>query len=93
MNTTLHVTVDKQTKDSAAKLASVMGLDLSTIVKASLKTFVQTGVFYVEHSFRMTPYLETIIANAKKDLAADRNISPSFTDAKTAMTWIKKHSK
>ena len=93
MNTTLHVTMDKQTKEAAGKLAADMGLDLSTVVKASLKTFVETGVFHVERSFRMTPYLEKIIATAKKDLAANKNISPSFDDAKAAMTWLKKHSK
>ncbi|HEX9503812.1 MAG TPA: hypothetical protein VF974_05865 [Patescibacteria group bacterium] len=93
MNTTLHVTVDKQTKDAASKLAADMGLDLSTLVKAILKTFVQTGVFKIEHSFRITPYLEKIIATAKKDFAVNNNVSPSFSDAKTAMTWIKKHSR
>jgi antitoxin component of RelBE/YafQ-DinJ toxin-antitoxin module len=82
MNTTLHVTVDKKTKDAAGKLAAEMGLDLSTIVKASLKTFVQTGVFHVERSFRMTPYLEGIIAQARADYKAGRNTSPVFTSAK-----------
>jgi antitoxin component of RelBE/YafQ-DinJ toxin-antitoxin module len=82
MNTTLHVTVDKQTKDIAAKLAADMGLDLSTIVKASLTTFVETGVFHVERSFRMTPYLEKIIATARADYKAGKNISPVFTSAK-----------
>ena len=82
MNTTLHVTMDKQTKDAAAKLAEEMGLDLSTIVKASLKTFVQSGAFHIERSFQMTPYLEKLIANAKKDLARGKNISPIFSSAK-----------
>ncbi|HWW38688.1 hypothetical protein [Pedobacter sp.] len=82
MNTTLHVTMDKNTKDAAVKLAADMGLDLSTIVKASLKTFVQTGVFHVERSFRMTPYLERIIAQARSDYKAGRNVSPVFTLAK-----------
>ena len=91
MNTTLHVTLDKQTKDSAAKLAQEMGLDLTTVVKASLKTFVQTQVFHVEHAPRMTPYLEKIIARARADFKADRNISPVFSDAKTAMAWLKKN--
>lgn len=93
MNTTLHVTVDKRTKDAAAKLASEMGLDLSTVVKASLKTFVQTGAFHVERSFRMTPYLEKIIANAEADLRKGKNISPSFQSAKKAMSWLKKRAK
>ena len=92
MNTTLHVTVDRQTKTEAAKLAREMGLDLSTIVKASLKTFVQTQVFHVEHTYRMTPYLEKIIARARADFKAGRNISPAFTDANKAMAWLKKNT-
>lgn len=93
MNTTLHVTVDKQTKDAAAKIAAEMGLDLSTVVKASLKSLVQTGVFHVERSFQMTAYLEKIIAQARKDLVAEKKISPSFVDSKSAIVWLKKHSK
>ena len=82
MNTTLHVTVDKQTKEAAARLAGKMGLDLSTIVKASLKTFVQTQVFHIEHAPRMTTYLEKIIARARADYKTGKNISPRFSSAK-----------
>lgn len=67
MNTTLHVTIDKQTKNAASKLAKELGLDLSTIVKASLKTFVASKTFHAEKSWRMTPYLERIIAQANKE--------------------------
>jgi antitoxin component of RelBE/YafQ-DinJ toxin-antitoxin module len=92
MNTTLHVTVDRKTKDQAAKLAREMGLDLSSVVKASLQTFVQTQTFHVEHSPRMTPYLEKLIALARADFKAGRNISPGFDDAKKAMVWLKKNA-
>lgn len=67
MNTTLHVTIDQQTKEKAQKLAKEMGLDLSSIVKASLRTFVANKVFHVEKSYRMTPYLEQIIDEAFKE--------------------------
>lgn len=82
MNTTLHVTVDKATKTAAAKLAKEMGLDLSTIVKANLRAFIQTQTFHVEKSFRMTPYLEKIIAEARRDFKKGKNISPAFSSAK-----------
>lgn len=67
MKTTLHVTIDKQTKTEAAKLASELGLDLSTVVKASLKSFVATKTFHVEKSYRMTPYLERLIEEANRE--------------------------
>ena len=81
MNTTLHVTIDKQTKAEASKLADEMGLDLSTIVKASLKNFVVTKTFHVERGYHMTPYLEQIIARAKEDFSAHRNVSGPFSTA------------
>lgn len=88
MNTTLHVTVDQPTKDAAAKLAREMGLDLSTIVKASLKTFVETQVFHVERSYRMTPYLEKIIARARADYKAGKNIAGPFSTPREISAYL-----
>lgn len=67
MNTTLHINIDKGIKNKAQRLASELGLDLSTIVKASIKNFVATKTFHVEHGFRMTSYLEKIIKIANKE--------------------------
>ena len=76
MNTTLHVTIDKETKQKAQKLAKEIGLDISTIVKASLKTFVQTESFYVAKSDRITPHLAQVIAEAKKEYAKGKAHGP-----------------
>ena len=76
MNTTLHVTIDRQTKQKAQKLARELGLDLSTVVKASLKTFVQTETFHIEKSDTITPYLAATIAQAKKELAKGKAYGP-----------------
>lgn len=76
MNTTLHVTIDKETKNKAQKLAKEIGLDISTIVKASLRTFVQTESFYVEKSSKMTPRLASVIAEAKKEYAQGKAFGP-----------------
>lgn len=76
MNTTLHVTIDKETKDKAQKLAKEIGLDISSIVKASLKTFVQTESFYVEKSSRVTTRLAATIEQARKELAAGKAYGP-----------------
>lgn len=81
MNTTLHITIDKETKYKAQKLAKGLGLDISTIVKASLKTFVQTETFHVEKSSVITPHLAATIAAAKKELAAGKVFGP-FSDEK-----------
>lgn len=76
MNTTLHVTIDKETKNKAQKLAKEMGLDISTIVKASLKTFVQTESFYVEKTNQAGPYLAAVIKEAKREYNQGKAIGP-----------------
>ena len=79
MNTTLHISIDQKIKAAAADLAEDLGLDLSTIIKASLKNFIKTQRFEVEKSYRMTPYLEQVIGQARKDFAARRNVSGPFS--------------
>lgn len=90
MNTTIHVTIDRQTKTKAAKLAKELGLDLSTVVKAGLKQFVASKTFHVEKSYRMTPYLERVIAKAMSDFEAGRNISGPFSTAEESIRHLKK---
>ncbi|OGE90762.1 MAG: hypothetical protein A3E29_01395 [Candidatus Doudnabacteria bacterium RIFCSPHIGHO2_12_FULL_48_16] len=80
--------MDKQTKDAAAKLAKEMGLDLSSVVKASLRTFVQTQVFHVEKFQRMTPYLERIIAQARKDFKQGKNTSGPFSTPREVTAYL-----
>lgn len=85
MNTTLHVTIDRETKKRAQRLAEELGLDLSTVVRASVKQFVQTESFSVAKTRRMTPYLEKIIAEAESTPDA---VSPTFTNSKDAMNYL-----
>jgi addiction module RelB/DinJ family antitoxin len=81
MNTTLHVNIDKKTKAAAAKLAEELGLDLSVIVRASLKNFIQTKTFHVEKTYRMTPYLENLIEEINKE---NKWLGPFNTPQSTA---------
>ena len=76
MNTTLHVTIDKETKDKASKLAKELGFDLSSFIKANLRFFIQTESFYVDRSPRMTPRLAATIKQAKKEFKQGKSIGP-----------------
>ena len=67
MNTTLHVNIDKKTKAEAAKLADELGLDLSVVIRASLKNFIQTKSLHVEKFYKMTPYLENLIKQINEE--------------------------
>ena len=85
MNTTLHVTIDRDIKKRAQRLAEELGLDLSTVVRAGLMHFVQTEAFSVSKTRRMTPYLEKIIAQAE---STPDDVSPTFTDSNDAMKYL-----
>ena len=76
MNTTLHVTIDKKTKEEAGKLAKEIGFDLSSFIKASLKLFIQTESFYAARNPRMTSRLAATIEQAKKEYAQGRALGP-----------------
>ena len=85
MNTTLHITIDRETKQRAQILAKELGLDISTIVRAGLRHFVQTESFGVQKSRRMTPYLEEIIRSAK---AAPDEVKGPFDNAVDAVAYL-----
>jgi addiction module RelB/DinJ family antitoxin len=89
MNTTLHINIDKDTKTKAAKLAAELGLDLSVIVRASLKNFIQTQVFHVEKSSVMTPYLESLIEqiNLENDWSASKKMPKSLNSLLDSDQW------
>ena len=86
MNTTLHVTIDRETKERAQKLAHELGLDLSTVVRAGLKQFVQTESFSVEKTYRPTPFLEEIIRSAR---ATPEDTSEPFDTAEDAIKFLR----
>jgi addiction module RelB/DinJ family antitoxin len=68
---TINLKVDLQTKKLAQKMAEDLGISLSSILTASLKTFTRTGTVNFtlakEESFVPTPYLEKVIEEAMSD--------------------------
>ncbi len=88
--TVLNLKIDKKTKEEAQKLARDMGLNLSLIVNASLKQFVEKKEILFSKTYTMTPSLEKIVARAQKDYDAGLNISPAFHGAAEAIAWLEK---
>lgn len=86
MNTTLHITIDRETKEKAQVLAKELGLDISTIVRAGLRQFVNTESFSVQKTRRMTPYLEEIIRSVK---ASPDDVAGPFTNAQDASEYLR----
>ena len=80
MKTVLNVKTDVEVKKEAQKTAKELGVPLSMLVNAYLKQFIRDKELSISIAPRMTPALERIIGRAEKDLRANRNISPIFSD-------------
>ena len=74
----MHIKVDKDIKERSSKLASHLGVPLSTIVNASLRNFVRPETFSVSAGEEMTPYMEHWLAEVEKDKRAGKNMSGPF---------------
>ncbi len=67
MKTQINLKIDPIVKIGAQKKARALGLSLSSVVNASLKQFSKTGELHLSTNYRMTPYLEAMIMEAKKE--------------------------
>lgn len=80
MQTVINIKTDKKLKEEASKLAKEMGFTLSSVINATLFNFVKSRELYITDAPRMTPYLEGIVAEAKRDYKAGKNISRPFSN-------------
>lgn len=76
MKTQINLKIDPIVKIGAQKKAKALGLSLSSVVNASLKQFSKTGELHLSTNYRMTPYLETIITEAKKEYGSGKFHGP-----------------
>jgi addiction module RelB/DinJ family antitoxin len=91
MITTMLTKIDKKLKEQAQKTAAELGLPLSTVINNYLKSFVMEK--QVTFSAPM-PNAKTRrdIQEAQKDYKEGKNISPSFSSAKDAIAYLRKHT-
>ncbi|OGY59934.1 MAG: hypothetical protein A3B23_02170 [Candidatus Colwellbacteria bacterium RIFCSPLOWO2_01_FULL_48_10] len=78
MKTTTSVKIDKNIKEEAAKLASEMGLNLSSVINATLKKFVDERrvVFNVSPEFNVETEKE--FAKIREEIKNRRNVVGPF---------------
>jgi addiction module RelB/DinJ family antitoxin len=88
MKTVISIKIDKDLKTKAANLAEKMGFNLSSIISATLRNFVVNKEINVSLEPRMTPYLESVIEEVRKESPEDR--SPMFDNAEDAIAWLDK---
>jgi addiction module RelB/DinJ family antitoxin len=80
--TVINIKADKKVKEKAQKIAGELGLPLGTIINAYLRQFVRNREVYFSTIPKMTPELEELIGQARKDFKAGKNISPTFSSTK-----------
>ena len=81
MQTVIHLRADKEVKENAQKLARELGLNLSDVINASLRTFIRTRTVIFSDSPQMTPELEKYLEKVEEDIKHHRNLVGPFKSA------------
>jgi addiction module RelB/DinJ family antitoxin len=76
MKTQVNVKIDNAVKKQAQRRAKDLGLSLSSVVNATLKQFARTGELELSSAPRITPYLEKVVLQARKDYAEGKTSGP-----------------
>jgi addiction module RelB/DinJ family antitoxin len=87
MKTQVNLKIDVSVKENAQKRAAELGLSLSSIVNATLSQFARTGQLEFSVAPRMTPYLEELVIEARREYLAGETSGP-FTTAEDLMKHL-----
>ena len=86
--TILNIKTGKKLKEDARKVAGKIGVPLSTVVNSFLKQFVRDEeVTFSAKSYQMTPYLESLVEEARKEREAGETSGP-FDNVKDLMKHL-----
>ena len=89
MNTVISVRIDKKLKNLAQEVAESAGLKLGTLIAAYLRQVVYTRRIELYAPEKMTPKLESLIADIEADLQSGK-VSKKFDNAKDFLTDLKR---
>ncbi|MCB9805985.1 type II toxin-antitoxin system RelB/DinJ family antitoxin [Candidatus Nomurabacteria bacterium] len=87
MKTQVNFKIDKDVKKQAQKRAKEIGLSLSSVVNATLKKFAKTGELELYPEERITPRLEKLVLEARKDYKEGK--SSSFDNVEDLIKHLK----
>lgn len=91
MTTQIAFKVNKDIKDAAMRRANIEGITLSVFLKMAVKSFAE-GRFGLGISSNSEIFNETTrneIVKIDKDIRENKNLSPSFSNAKDAIKYLK----
>ena len=75
-------------KKQAQKRAKELGLSLSSVVNATLSQFARTGELELSSAPKITPYVEEVILEARKEYLEGKTSGP-FNKTKDLMKHLK----
>jgi len=87
MKTQVNLKIDSNIKKLAQKRAKELGLSLSSVVNATLGQFARTGELHLSSDYTMTPYLEELVKEARKEYALGKYSGP-FDNIKDLMKHL-----
>lgn len=70
MNTTILIKTDQALKKAAQETAKELGVPLSTAVNVFLKQFVRDRELTISATYKPSPYLATVLAEAEEERRA-----------------------
>lgn len=76
MKTQVNLKIDRSVKKQAQKMAEELGLSLSSVVNATLKQFARTGELELSLAPKITPYLEEVVLEARRDYKEGKTSGP-----------------
>ncbi len=76
MKTQVNLKIDSLVKKQAQKMAEELGLSLSSVVNATLKQFARTGELELSSAPRITPQLEELVLEARRDYEEGKTSGP-----------------
>ena len=79
MKEQVNLKIDSTIKKNAQKRAKELGLSLSSVVNATLSQFARTGELHVTAAPKMTPFLEDLVMEARKEYEAGKTKGPFHT--------------
>src|SRR3989338_7923575 len=88
MNTAVIITkTEPATKKQAQRIASELGVSLSSIINAYLRQFVRTKRIEFDLKEEPSDYLLRSLKESQEDVKEGR-VSPKFSNAEDAIKWL-----
>lgn len=91
MKTMINIKADRDVKKKAQKIASDLGMPLSTVINAYLRQFIRTKAVYFsmgEPEGKLKPSVKKRLARLHRDVVERKNLSGPFHTPKEMDTYL-----